>query len=154
MIELPGELAASPQDRAEAEGIVARFGGGSSVAASLAEDLADAVRGREIAISASGDIGRIAAGYWARTLGAAGAVIAKAPGDGRGTPALIHLHGGVTGAVGYSPTGRPQAGTDDAARAGELVGEVIAQGVSAAARYVSLATVADALAAVLRSELQ
>ena len=77
----------------------------------------------------------LAQDHWRTTLAARGGdvVAAAAPGVAR-----IHLHDGPGAAQGY-------AGSGDAA----LVGEVIGQGGSTAARYASLAAVADALGVVL-----
>lgn len=134
MIDLPPDLVAGPEDRAEAEAVAARIGGQGSVAAALGRDLAEGVKGRDILLTATGEASRLAAEYWVAAIRAAGAVAYETNGGLGVDVARIHLHDEVGTPLGYSP-GDPST---------ELVGEVIGQGTSAAARYKSLVVVAEA----------
>jgi hypothetical protein len=88
-------------------------------------------------------VGEAAASHWVAVLGAAG-LAASAGGDPGSAPlsVRIHLHGHNPGRAGYAGFAADES-------AGALVGEVIGQGNSAAARFCSLAAVGDALAADL-----
>lgn len=149
MVELPVELGAEPADIAEAEIVVARISGPGSVAAALAHDLAEGVGGRDVVLTASGDVGHMAAEYWATTMRAAGVVVREIAGGTGNDVARVHLHGEVRGTGAYSPGALDSLDGPDGPVSGSLVGEVISQGNSPAARYASLAAVAEALAAVL-----
>lgn len=136
MVDLPAALDAGPDDVREAEAVVARLTApAGSVAAALAADLAAGLDGRALMITATGEAATLAQDHWQTTLAARGldVVAVAAPGVAR-----IHLHDDPGSAHGY-------AGSGDAV----LVGEVIGQGTSAAARYASLAAVADALGTAL-----
>lgn len=150
MVELPSELAAGREDRAEAETIVARIGGVDSVATALATDLAAGVAGRDVVITASGDIGHLVTANWATTIGSAGVRVHEASGQFGADVARIHLHSQPVAGSGYFLGGPNRPDEDTAGSLGDLVGEVFGQGTSPSARYASLATVAAALASQLR----
>lgn len=136
MVDLPDGLLASSAELAEARTLVGRIAGAAdSVAAALAQDLADGIGGRPVVITASGTVGELAADHWRRLLIAAGFSMAAdvAPGAAR-----IHLHS-ERAAAGYSFDRIEDLDGAD------LVGEVVAQGASDAARYASLVAVATEL---------
>jgi len=139
MIDLPSVLMAGPEDRAEAEAVVARIGGPASVAAALGRDLAEGIKGRPIRLTATGEVGRLAAEYWVAAIRAAGAATDETNEEPCVDVARIHLHDEAGVPLGYSP----------ADPSTELVGEVIGQGTSAAARYKSLVIVAEAFVSAL-----
>lgn len=141
MIDLPPSITASVEDRAETEQVLGRILGEDSVVESLAADLAEAIAGCTIAITAVDDVALEAAHHWRAALLAAGATVAHANRPD-GATARIHLHGWL---------GSPYASEVVAGEKalGELVGEVIGQGRSKAARYSSLVSVADSVADAL-----
>ncbi len=140
MVELPPEIESDSRDRAEAEAVVARIGGADSVVTALAADLADGIAGRDLVVTASGDLGSLAARYWSATIRSAGVVVYDAGDVAAPGSAQIHLHAG---------SGDVESVVADSAGA-DLIGQVVSQGTSPAARYSSLATVAQAVAAALR----
>jgi hypothetical protein len=146
MLELPVGMAASEADLEEAASLVQAITSGQpSVIGELVADLAAGIRSRPLLVTAADDLAGQAVNYWLAALRQAG-IEARGladPGPAAGI-ARIHLHGSTIAAADYAG-----AVSDDAG--GDLVGEVIGQGVSAAARYQTLAISGDALAAELRS---
>jgi len=143
MIELPAELVAAPDDREEAAAVVARIAGpNGSVVAALAHDLVDGVAGRPVTVTATDEIAVLAAAYWMSALNSAGANVGGHT-SASPSPARIHLHGEVAVGSGYPGADVLHDGPWD------LVGEVVAQGESAAARYLSLVAIADAVVRAL-----
>lgn len=146
MIEIPADIEATPAEIDEATEIVSLIAGsGESVAAALARDLAAGIGARPVRITFDDLVGAAAASYWVSVLSAAG--IEAATGEHpplAAPPARIHLHGHSAARAGYAGHAADES-------AGLLVGEVIGQGHSAAARFCSLAAVGDALAAGLGS---
>ncbi|MCP3976153.1 MAG: hypothetical protein GY720_16855 [bacterium] len=139
MVDLPPQIDASAGDKAEAEAVAARIDGPGSVAAALAADIADGIGDRDLVLTATGAVGRLAAQYWEASLGSAGVGIHNLHDSPTAGAAWVHLHG----------EGAANLVVGDLSD-GDLVGEVIGQGTSAAARYSSLTIVADALAAAMR----
>ena len=146
MGELPAGVAASDADLAEAASLVdAITAGDPSLVSELVADLATGVRSRPLLITAADELAGQAADHWLRVLAAAGIEAHRtAAGQPPAGLARVHLHGSNITAEDY-----PGAVID--AAGGELVGEVIGQGHSAAARYLTLAVFAEALAGELLS---
>ena len=146
MAELPAGIPATAADLDEAASWVTRITAGEpSLLGELAADLAAGIRARPLLITAADELAAHAAGYWLDTLRRSGVAAHFASEDlPAGDLARIHLHGSTIAAADY-----PGAVIDEAG--GDLVGEVIGQGSSAAARYRTLAAAGDALAAELRT---
>ena len=146
MIEIPAGIEATPAEIDEATEVVSLIAGsGESVAAALARDLATGIGRLPVRITFDDTVGAAAASYWVSVLTAAGIEAAIGENSPFATPpARIHLHGHRAGRAGYAGLAADES-------AGLLVGEVMGQGHSAAARFCSLAAVGDALATGLGS---
>jgi hypothetical protein len=143
MTDLHASIDATASDLVEAHGVVAKLTQATSspsVAGVLGLDLADAFRGRALAITAGEPIANAAAEYWTAVLTATGVDVVT-----EGHAAVrIHLSAETAPTRSY-----PVAVTADKNTGPRLVGEVFGQGVSAAARYLSLVAVGDAVAEAL-----
>jgi hypothetical protein len=117
---------------------------GDAVVTGLANDLAAAIKGTPVRITAAGGTASEAAEYWRTVLQSAGLVVLGAREGESAKSARIHLHDEAVAPTSYSATGLAPGEVSS-----DLVGEVIGQGESAADRYASLIAVADALADAL-----
>ena len=141
MIEIAAALQPTPADEAEARRILEWLAASNpSVLDELAADIVDAAAGQPVRVTASGAAGRAALEYWVAGLNDTLGVSAD-PARPR-----IHLHGTGAASSGYS------AGSSADAADSALIAEVVAQGESAAAKYVSLVAAADAVTALLRDD--
>ena len=113
---------------------------GDTVVVELARDLAGGLRGRQVRITASGEMAQEAAAYWRQMLSSSGLAVLGLVEDELEGSARIHLHDEARSATSYSATG---LALEELSR--DLVGEVIGLGESAADRYSSLIAVADAV---------
>ena len=138
MIEIAPALRPTPADEAEASRILEWLGSADpSVLEELAADIVAAAAGRPVRLTASGDAGRLALDYWVAGLQQTIGVSAD-----EASP-RIHLHGRDEPGGGYS------AGSQIDPADSALIAEVVAQGESAAAKYVSLVATADAVIELL-----
>lgn len=146
MLELPAGMPASDSDLEEAASVVdAITTGEPSLVGEIVADLAVGIRSRPLLITAADDLADQAAGYWIQALRRAGIEAHRETATRPGRDlARIHLHGSNIAPADYAG-----AVIDDAG--GDLVGEMIAQGRSVAARYQTLAVSGEALAAELSS---
>jgi hypothetical protein len=146
MLELPAGMPASDSDLEEAAAVVGAITAGEpSLVGEMVADLAAGIRSRPLLITAADELAEQAAGYWIQALRRVGIEAHRHASPGLQVDlARIHLHGSNIAAADYAG-----AVIDDAG--GDLVGEMIAQGRSAAARYQTLAVSGDALAAELGS---
>jgi len=135
MIEVPANIEATPEQISRAAELVAVLTAADGVIPALARDLGEALSGQVVIVSADPGIAEAAAGQWSAALAGSG-IETYLTGDAAAT-ARVHLYGHAAAHDGYS------AESDDGV---PLTGEVIGQGDTDVARYMTLVAVGDAVA--------